>query len=196
MTHFIAHYGLWFLFGIVCLESAGLWLPGETALITAAVLAAKHHLSIEAVIAVAAVAAIIGDNIGYWIGRKAARPLLYRYGRVRRYAERVLPPAERFFQRHGGKAVFLARFFGGLRVTGAWMAGITHMSWWRFLFWNAAGGIVWAVGVGLLAYYAGKAAADALARYGVYAAIAGVLALVLLILVVHVWRRRVVGENA
>lgn len=196
MTHFIAHYGLWFLFGIVCLESAGLWLPGETALITAAVLAAKHHLSIEAVIAVAAVAAIIGDNIGYWIGRKAARPLLHRYGRVRRHAERVLPPAERFFQRHGGKAVFLARFFGGLRVTGAWMAGITHMSWWRFLFWNAAGGIAWAVGVGLLAYYAGKAAADALARYGVYAAIAGVLALVLLILVVHVWRRRVVGENA
>lgn len=196
MTHFIEHYGLWFLFGIVCLESAGLWLPGETALITAAVLAAKHHLSIEAVIAVAAVAAIIGDNIGYWIGRKAARPLLYRYGRVRRYAERVLPPAERFFGRHGGKAVFLARFFGGLRVTGAWMAGITHMSWWRFLFWNAAGGIVWALGVGLLAYYAGKAAADALARYGVYAAIGGVLALVLLILVVHVWRRRVVEENA
>lgn len=196
MTHFIEHYGLWFLFGIVCLESAGLWLPGETALIAAAVLAAKHHLSIEEVIAVAVVAAIIGDNIGYWIGRKAARPLLYRYGRVRRHAERVLPPAERFFARHGGKAVFLARFFGGLRVTGAWMAGITQMSWWRFLFWNAAGGVVWAAGVGLLAYYAGKAAADALARYGVYAAVAGVVALVGLIVVLHVWRRRVVEENA
>ena len=84
----------------------------------------------------------------------------------------MLPPAERFFKRHGGKAVFFARFFGGVRVTGAWMAGHHADDWWRFLVWNAAGGIVWAVGVGLLAYYAGKAAADALARYGVYAAIA------------------------
>ncbi len=167
MTHFVQDYGLWFLFAIICLESAGLWLPGETALIAAAVYAAKGHLSIAAVIAVAAAAAIIGDNIGYWLGRKAARPLIFRYERLRRYADRVLPPAERFFERHGGKAVFLARFFGGLRVTGAWMAGITRMEWWRFLFWNAAGGIVWAVAVGLLAYYAGKAAADALARYGV-----------------------------
>jgi len=195
VTHFIEHYGLWFLFVIVCLESAGLWLPGETALIAAAVYAAKGHLSIAAVITVAAVAAIIGDNIGYWIGRKAARPLLHRYARVRRYAERVLPPAERFFQRHGGKAVFLARFFGGLRVTGAWMAGITRMQWWRFLFWNAAGGVVWAIGAGLLAYYAGKTAADALARYGVYAAIAGGLAHVVVIAALHVWRRRVVEEN-
>jgi membrane protein DedA with SNARE-associated domain len=196
VTHFIDHYGLWFLFAIVCLESAGLWLPGETALITAAVLAAEHHLSIEAVIVVAAVAAIIGDNIGYWIGRKTARPLLHRYAHLRRHADRVLPPAERFFKRHGGKAVFFARFFGGLRVTGAWMAGITEMSWWRFFFWNAAGGIVWAVGVALLAYYAGKAAADALARYGVYAAVAGALALVVVVVVVHVWRRRVVEDNA
>jgi len=196
VTHFIADYGLWFLFGIVCLESAGLWLPGETALIAAAVLAAKGHLPIAGVIAVAAVAAIIGDNIGYWLGREVARPLIGRWERLRRYADRVLPPAERFFDRHGGKAVFLARFFGGLRVTGAWMAGITRMQWWRFLFWNAAGGIAWAVGVGLLAYYAGKAAADALARYGVYAAIAGGIALVVLIALLHVWRRRVVEENA
>ena len=196
MTHFIEDYGLWFLFGIVCLESAGLWLPGETALIAAAVLAAKGHLSIAGVIAVAAVAAIIGDNIGYWIGRKVARPVIDRWERVRRYADRVLPPAERFFQRHGGKAVFLARFFGGLRVTGAWMAGITHMQWWRFLFWNAAGGIVWAFGVGLLAYYAGRAAADALARYGVYAAIAGGIVVVIVIAALHLWRRRVVEENA
>jgi membrane protein DedA with SNARE-associated domain len=195
VTHFVQDYGLWFLFAIICLESAGLWLPGETALIAASVYAAKGHLSIAAVIAVAAAAAIIGDNIGYWLGRKAARPLIFRYERLRRYADRVLPPAERFFERHGGKAVFLARFFGGLRVTGAWMAGITRMEWWRFLFWNAAGGIVWAVAVGLLAYYAGKAAADALARYGVYAAIAGGLLLVLVIAVLHLWRRRVVEEG-
>ena len=195
MTQFIADYGLLFLFAIVCLESAGLWLPGETALIAAAVYASKGHLSITGVIVVAAAAAIIGDNAGYWLGREGGRRLIYRYAVLRRFAERVLPQAERFFERHGGKAVFLARFFGGLRVTGAWMAGITRMTWWRFLFWNAAGGIVWAIGVGLLAYYAGKAAADALARYGVYAAIAGGILLVVFVAALHIWRRRVIEEN-
>jgi membrane protein DedA with SNARE-associated domain len=196
VTHLIENYGLFFLFGIVCLESAGLWLPGETALIAAGVYASKGHLSIAGVIAVAAAAAIIGDNIGYWVGREGGRRLLMRYALLRRFSERVLPPAERFFERHGGKAVFLARFFGGVRVTGAWMAGITLMRWWRFLFWNALGGIVWAVAVGLIAYYAGKAAADAIARYGVYAAIAGGILLVVAIAVLHVWRRRVVEESA
>jgi membrane protein DedA with SNARE-associated domain len=194
VTHLIEHYGLFFLFGIICLESAGLWLPGETALIAAAVYAAKGNLSIEAVIVAAAAAAIVGDNIGYWIGREGGRRLLTRWAPLHRFSERVLPPAERFFDRHGGKAVFLARFFGGLRVTGAWMAGITRMTWWRFLFWNAAGGIVWAIAVGLLAYFAGKAAADALARYGVYAAVGGGLLVVAVIAALHVWRRRVV-EN-
>jgi len=195
VTHFIEDYGLLFLFGIVCLESAGLWLPGETALIAAGVYASKGHLSIAGVVAVAAAAAILGDNIGYWLGREGGRRLLYRYALLKRFADRVLPPAERFFERHGGKAVFLARFFGGVRVTGAWMAGITRMTWWRFLFWNAAGGIVWAVAIGLLAFYAGKAAADALARYGVYAAIGGGILLVVGIVVLHVWRRRVVEQN-
>jgi membrane protein DedA with SNARE-associated domain len=196
VTHFIEDYGLLFLFAIVCLESAGLWLPGETALIAAAVYASNGHLSLEAVIAVAAVAAIIGDNLGYWIGREGGRRLLNHWAATRRFAERTLPPAERFFERHGGKAVFLARFFGGVRVTGAWIAGMSRMNWWRFLFWNAAGGIVWAIGVSLLAYYAGKAAADALERYGIYAAIAGGIILVLGIAALHVWKRRVASENA
>jgi membrane protein DedA with SNARE-associated domain len=196
VTHFIADYGLVFLFGIVCLESAGLWLPGETALIAAGVYASQGHLSIIGVVSVAAAGAIIGDNIGYWLGREGGRRLLYRYALLTRLADRVMPPAERFFQRHGGKAVFLARFFGGVRVTGAWMAGITRMTWWRFLFWNAAGGIVWAVGVGLIAYYVGKAAADTIARYGVYAGIGLAILLVLGIAGLHVWRRRTVEGEA
>jgi len=195
VTHFIEDYGLLFLFGIVSLESAGLWLPGETALIAAGVYASNGHLSIAGVIAVAAVAAIVGDNAGYWLGREGGRRLLQRYALLRRFTDRALPPAERFFERHGGKAVFLARFFGGVRVTGAWMAGITRMSWWRFLFWNAAGGIVWAIAVGLVAFYVGKAAADALARYGIYAAIVAGIMLVLAIAVLHIWRRRVVEEQ-
>jgi membrane protein DedA with SNARE-associated domain len=190
VTHFVEHYGLVFLFAIVCLESAGLWLPGETAVIAAGVYAAEGRLSIVAVIVVAAAAAIIGDNIGYWLGREGGRRLLYRYDRAARFADRVLPPAERFFERHGGKAVFFARFFGGLRVSGAWMAGITRLSWWRFLVWNAAGGVVWAIGVGLIAYYAGRAAAEAIARYGVYGGVLVGVAIVLAVGELHVRRRR------
>jgi len=196
VTHFIEHYGLVFVFGIVCLESAGLWLPGETALIAAGVYASKGHLSISGVIAVATAGAILGDNIGYWLGREGGRRLLYRYAWLARFADRVIPTAERFFARHGGKAVFLARFFGGVRVTGAWMAGITRMPWWRFLFWNAAGGITWAVGVGLVAFYAGKAAADAIARYGIYGAVVLVLVLVAALVGLHMWRRRALGSEA
>lgn len=196
MTHFVEHYGLVFVFGIVCLESAGLWLPGETALIAAGVYASKGHLSIGGVVAVAAIGAIIGDNIGYWLGREGGRRLLYHYAFLTRFADRVMPPAERFFARHGGKAVFLARFFGGVRVTGAWMAGISRMNWWRFLGWNAAGGIVWALGVGLIAYYVGKAAADAISRYGVYGGIGAVVLLALALGTVHVWRRRTVEGEA
>jgi membrane protein DedA with SNARE-associated domain len=191
VTHFIENYGLVFLFGIVCLESAGAWLPGETALIAAAIYASNGHLSITGVIAVAAAGAIIGDNIGYWLGREGGRRLLYRYALLARFAERVMPPAERFFARHGGKAVFFARFFGGIRVTGAWMAGITRMTWWKFLFWNAAGGIVWAVGVGLIAFYGGQAAADVIEEYGLYGGIAVAVIVIGAIVGVHFLRRRV-----
>jgi membrane protein DedA with SNARE-associated domain len=186
VTHLIDQYGLLFLFGIVALESAGAWVPGETALIAAAVLAAQGHLSIELVIVVAALAAILGDNVGYWIGRKGGRKLAERFP----WLARFLPAAERFFERHGGKAVFFARFLAGLRVTGAWMAGIGHMSWWRFLGWNALGGIVWATAVALVAYYGGKAAADAIARYGLFAA-AGIAAVVVLgFFVLHYGKKR------
>src|SRR5436189_102692 len=122
------------------METAGVPLPGETALIAAAVFASQGHLSLTELIVVASAAAIIGDNIGYWLGRKLGRGFLQRYGVVRRFSERVLPPAERFFERHGGKAIFLARWFSGFRIAGAWIAGFAHMPWWRFFLWNAAGG--------------------------------------------------------
>ena len=195
MTHLVHEYGLWFLFLIVASESAGLWLPGETVLIAAAIYASNGHLPIVGVIVVAAAAAIVGDNIGYWIGREGGRALLRRIPILNRLAERALPPAERFFDRHGGKTVFFARFFGGLRVTAAWIAGISRMPWWRFVAWNAAGGIVWAVGVGLLAFYAGKAAADALSRYGVYGGIAIAVIIVLTIVGLRLWHRRLLGES-
>jgi membrane protein DedA with SNARE-associated domain len=192
MTHFVTHHGLPLLFLVIMLESFGIPLPGETALIAFGVAASQHHYSIVWVIVIAAAAAIVGDNLGYWvIGRWGGRALFQRWGWLRRYADRVLPRAERLMQRHGGKTVFFGRFVTVLRYTAAWIAGIARMEWWRFLFWNAAGGICWAIGVGLTAYYAGHAAADAIQRYGIYAAGVIVAALVLGWLIVHFLKRRV-----
>jgi len=192
VTHLLLSYGLVMLFALVAVESAGVPLPGETALVAAAILATprQHHYSIVTVIVVAACAAIVGDNIGYWLGRTGGRALLERFGPVRRYADRLLPAGERFFKRHGGKTVFLGRFVAVLRVTAAWLAGITHMTWWRFFLWNAAGGIVWATGVGLLAYYFGKAAADAVQSYGIYALVAIIVVALLGVVALRVVKKR------
>ncbi len=189
MTHQLLAHGLLLLFAVVALESAGVPLPGETALIAAAILASQHHYSLSSVIVVAAAAAIVGDNAGYWIGRRGGRALLERFGPVARYADRALPPAERFFERHGAKAVFIGRFIAFLRVTAAWLAGISRMPWWRFLLWNAAGGVLWATLVAVVAYEFGRSAADAIGRYGLYGA-AAVVALGLLGAAVYIVSRR------
>ena len=178
MTHFFTHNGLPVLFLAVLIESFGIPVPGETALIAFAVLASQDHYSIAEVIGLAAAGAIIGDNLGYWlIGRLGGRELLQRWGWLERYSRRVLPRAEKLMEKHGGKTVFFGRFVAVLRVTAAAVAGLAHMPWGRFLFWNASGGIVWATSVGLAAYYGGKAVADAIQRYGLYAA--GVLVVLL-----------------
>ena len=189
MEHLIRVYGLPAVFFGVLLESAGVPVPGETMLIAASVLAAQGDLSLTLVIAVAAVAAIIGDNVGYWLGRTAGRRLLRRWGPVARYADKMLPPAERFFARHGGKAVFFARFITGIRVVGAIVAGLAGMDWWRFLLWNAAGGIVWATTVALAAYYLGRAVASTMDRYGVVGGAVVLAALAVLYGAVHGLRR-------
>ena len=170
-------------------------IPGETALITAALFARPehHHWSLLSVIVVAAAAAIIGDNVGYLLGRYGGRSLINRWGFIQRYAEKALPPSERFFAKHGAKTVFFGRFIAVLRVTAAWLAGLSHMQWWRFFLWNAAGGIVWAIGVSLLAYWAGKAVAEAVSKYGLY----GVLVLLVLGVLgffgVRAWRKRMLA---
>jgi membrane protein DedA with SNARE-associated domain len=179
VTHFFIAHGLPLLFVVIMLESFGVPLPGETALIAFGVLASEGHYPIVSVIAIAATAAIIGDNLGYWLlGRVGGRALFRRWGWLRRYSDRVLPRAERLMARHGGKTVFFGRFVAVLRVATAAVAGLAHMPWWRFFFWNATGGIVWATTVSLVAYYGGRAAADAIARYGLYAAGGIVVALI------------------
>jgi len=146
------------LFGLVAIETMGIPVPGETAIFTAGILASRDQLQIEVVIAVAATAAILGDNIGFLIGRRVGRRLLLAPGPLARHRRRVIEVGEPFFERHGPKAVFLGRWVTGLRITSAWLAGVNRMAWPTFLFWNALGGIFWAATVSLVAYFVGRSA--------------------------------------
>jgi membrane protein DedA with SNARE-associated domain len=151
--------GLPVLFLVLAVETMGIPLPGETALIAMAIVASQGDAAIEAVIAVAAAAAIIGDNTGFLIGRRYGRALLTSdrlpFGEHRL---RLVELAEPFFAKHGPKAVFLGRWVAGLRICSAWMAGASGMRWPVFTFYNASGGILWATAVGLLAYAVGHSA--------------------------------------
>ena len=167
--------GLPLVFVLIAVESMGVPLPGETALFAAAIFASKGGPPIEAVIAVAAAGAILGDNVGYLIGRKAGRRLLEAPGPFQRHRRAVIAYGQPFFDRHGPKAVFLGRFVSGLRITAAWLAGVNRMPWRSFLFWNASGGIVWATAVGVLAYSFGHAAEQAIKTAGLVGLIAAVV---------------------
>jgi len=156
---FSAH-GYWVLFFGVMFENAGLPLPGETALLAAAFLShpwSGTGLTIWGVVGVAVVAAIIGDNLGYWAGRSLARPRLLRGRRFLFLTAQRLCLAERYFDRYGAWTVFAARFVAVLRITAGPAAGVAGMSWKRFTAANAAGAIVWATAVAAAGYYAGPA---------------------------------------
>lgn len=161
-----AHLGYLALAGFVGLETMGLPLPGEVALMSAGVLAHEGQLQIAVVIPVAAGAAIAGDNLGYVLGRKWGRRLLEHNGPFLRWRRRFLAEGERFFDRHGSKAVFLARFVAGARVTAAWLAGADRMRWRTFLVWNALGGICWALAAGMAGYLLGAAGQSIAASVG------------------------------
>jgi membrane-associated protein len=177
VSHLVQVAGYPLLFVLVMGESSGVPIPGETGLITAAVLASAGKLQIELVIPIAATAAIVGDNIGYLIGRKGGRWILERPGRFASQRKQVLVIGEPFFERHGPKAVFFGRFLLGLRVWASWLAGATRMHWRSFVFWNACGGICWATAIGLLAYFLGHSAGNAIQTFGVYGLVAALLAL-------------------
>jgi membrane protein DedA with SNARE-associated domain len=176
VDHLVQVAGYPLLFLLVTGESSGVPIPGETALITAAVLASRGKLSIELVIVLAATGAIVGDNIGYLIGRKGGRWLLERPGRFHRQRLEVLRTGEPFFERHGSKAVYFGRFVLGLRVWASWLAGATRMPWRSFVLWNALGGISWAVAIGLIAYFLGNSAGNAIETFGIYGLFAALAA--------------------
>lgn len=156
VLHLIATYGYLVVMLVVMAESAGLPVPGETSLLVAGALAATGRLALPGVIIAAALGAILGDTAGYWVGRTSGLRLLRRYGRFIRFDERKLAQAETFFERHGEKTVFLGRFVPVGRIFSAVLAGVSQMRYSRFLFWNAAGGIVWATLMGTLGYLFGR----------------------------------------
>ena len=141
-------------------------------------------------IALAAAAAIVGDNIGYLIGRKGGRWVLERPGAFRNQRQEVLRVGEPFFEVHGPKAVFFGRFILGLRVWASWLAGATRMPWHSFVLWNALGGICWATMIGLLAYFLGHAAGNAVQTFGLFGLAAAVFAIVSFLIVRRRHRRR------
>jgi membrane protein DedA with SNARE-associated domain len=156
ISNLIASYGYWAVFVLVAVESLGIPLPGETALITAGIYAGHtHRLSPWLIFVVAAAGAIIGDNIGYWIGDKGGYRLALRYGPKIRLDERKLKIARYLFDTHGGKVVFFGRFVSVLRTYAAFLAGTSKMRWRRFFVANASGGILWAGIYTFTAYFAG-----------------------------------------
>ncbi len=158
LIHHLMHsYGLWALFALVTAESMGVPMPGETALISAALYAgATHGIELLDIIAVAAIAAIVGDNIGYLIGHTVGLRLLTKYGRYVRLDEGRLRIGQYLFLKHGGKIVFFGRFVAFFRIFAAVLAGANRMNWPHFLLMNAAGGICWAALFGGGAYFFGE----------------------------------------
>jgi membrane protein DedA with SNARE-associated domain len=196
LLHIPKNVGYPLLAVLVGAEASGVPLPGETALITSSVVASDGSLSIEVVIAIAAVAAIVGDNIGYVIGARFGRRLITRPGRTQQRRLEALEKGNTLMERHGPKAVFFGRWIAGLRIWASWLAGMSTMPWRSFLVWNALGGITWALWFGLLGYFGGEAAAHLVARAGVAVAIVVVSGFVAGYAIMHLRlrRRRRAGE--
>jgi membrane protein DedA with SNARE-associated domain len=184
-----ANLGYAAVFAFVAIETMGIPVPGETALIAAALLAHHGQMEIVAVVLIAAAAAILGDNIGFAIGRRVGRRVFAAPGPLHGHRLAALDRGEPFFERHGPKAVFLGRWVAGLRIASAWLAGMNRMRWRVFLPWNALGGLAWAASVGFTVYALGRVAEHVIKVVGPAAAALVVVAAVAL-LVRHRRRQR------
>ena len=188
MLGLIDQFGFFGIALIVFVESFGVPAPGETAIIAGSAYAGRGHLSIAAVAVAAFLAAVIGDSVGYWIGRRGGRPLVHRFGRYVRLTPDRFDKVEGFMSRQGPKIVVVARFVEGLRQFNGVVAGITGMPFPRFLLWNVLGAALW-VGVWSTAgYLAGDHIEEISAtasRYVVAAVGIGVL-----FVVAYVWNHR------
>jgi membrane protein DedA with SNARE-associated domain len=178
----LANYGYLAVFVFVGIESIGIPVPGETMLVTAAIYAGTTgRLSIFWVIVASSAGAIVGDNIGYTIGRTGGYRLLKRYGRYIRLEENRLRLGQYLFHKHGSKVVFFGRFVSVLRIFAAFLAGVNRMHWRRFLIFNAAGGIVWSTIYGVAAYLLGQQLLRLSGRVDLALAIVGVAVIIAVI---------------
>jgi membrane protein DedA with SNARE-associated domain len=174
------HYGLWAVLALVLIEDFGIPVPGETVLIAAAVFAGSGRLNVFAVALVGFAAAVLGDNIGYAIGRFGGRRLVDRWGKYVFLTPERLDRAEAFFNRHGAKIIVVARFVEGLRQANGIIAGIAEMHWLRFLACNALGAALWVATWVSIGFFAGQHITpiyNAVTRYSLYAAIIAVIAI-------------------
>jgi len=190
ISQIITDFGPWAIFGLILIESFGIPVPGETALISAAILASQGKLPIVELLLAAWAGAVIGDNIGYAIGRFGGRRVVLRYGGRIGITDARLDRIEAFFQRHGALIVIVARFFVGLRQLNGIVAGIGRMPPARFMLYQAIGALLWVSLWGFGVYWFGehfKHAVEQLGPFGLYimATVAG-MALVAWI----VWRVR------
>lgn len=158
LNDLVKDYGYWGVGLVIGLESMGLPLPGETVLVLAAIYCGVGgDLAITGVVAAAIAGAVIGDNIGYWIGRRYGYPLVIKHKTLLHLTDGRIKLAQYLFMRHGGAVVFFGRFVALLRIFAAFLAGVNRMNWNRFLLANAAGGILWASLFGFGAYGFGHA---------------------------------------
>ncbi|HEY6890461.1 MAG TPA: DedA family protein [Solirubrobacter sp.] len=161
-----ANVGYTLVFVLIAIETMGIPVPAETALIGAALLAHRGQMDIGTLTILAATAAILGDNVGFAIGRHFGRRVFVHPGPLHKHRMKVLELGEPFFAKHGPKAVFLGRWVAGLRIASAWLAGMNKMPWPTFLFWNALGGITWAASIALSIYFLGDLAEHAIEVVG------------------------------
>jgi membrane protein DedA with SNARE-associated domain len=153
----IVHYGYWAIAVALLLENTGIPVPGETVLLLASFLAySQHELQLSSIIIVGTVAATLGDNLGYAVGRRGGRPLLERYRELLCIRPATLERGDRLFAQYGAVAVFFARFVFGLRIVGGPLAGVLRMSWKKFLLFNFLGASLWVTAVATVGYLFGR----------------------------------------
>jgi len=177
----IDKYGYWAVFGLLILEDFGIPAPGETVLIAAAFYAGLGHLNIFLVALVGFIGAVVGDNIGFAIGKYGGHPLVERFGRYIFLTPKRIKAAEDFFNHHGGKVVVAARFVEGLRQANGIIAGLSDMRWPKFVFYNVLGAALWVACWSAIGYLGGNHI-DTFLRYQLYVTVAAAVALVIFII--------------
>jgi membrane-associated protein len=197
---FFDQYGYWTVFFALLLENAGVPVPGETVLLFASFLAFdEQELRLRYIILVGIAAATIGDNIGYWIGRKGGRPLLERYTHLFRIPISVIEKGERVFAKHGSVTIFFARFVFGMRIIAGPMAGVLRMDWKKFSFFNFLGAALWVTVISVVGYKFGEEWEDLVRVMGRVNLVIGIIALWIAYMIWRAYRirkkQRMLQEN-